>query len=149
MTSTLRPSLNSKLSFILVDLTISCAIEHLTILSKLIYCIATCIANDAATRNLGAAVSTFSTTTSLQVTSWSSGICTIISLLVPSFSFILMFFNRCSFFIHLTPVTHSETSSTTRPEVLAPTLTTQTATTTVLDCFLCVVNFVMIVCCTL
>jgi hypothetical protein len=54
MTSTLRPSLNSKLSFRLVDLTISFSIEHLAILSKLIHYIATCIANGAVTRNSGA-----------------------------------------------------------------------------------------------
>jgi hypothetical protein len=67
MTSTLRPLLNIKLSFTLVDLTISFAIEHLAILSKLINCIATCIANGAAVRNLGPAVPTSHTTTSLQV----------------------------------------------------------------------------------
>jgi hypothetical protein len=73
MTSTLRPSLSSKLSIRLVDLTISFAIEHLTILLKQIHCIATCIANGTATRNSGAAVRSSPTTTLLQVTSWSSG----------------------------------------------------------------------------
>jgi hypothetical protein len=53
MTSTLRPSLNNKLSFRLVDLTISFSIEHLTILSKLIHCIATYVANGVAARNSG------------------------------------------------------------------------------------------------
>jgi hypothetical protein len=65
MTSTLRPSLNSKLSFRLVDLTISFSIEDLAILSKLIHCIATCIANGTAARNSSAAVPTSPTTTSL------------------------------------------------------------------------------------
>jgi hypothetical protein len=64
MTSTLRPSLNNKLSFRLVDLTISFSIEHLAILSKLIHYIATCIANDAAKRNLDDTVPTSLTTTS-------------------------------------------------------------------------------------
>jgi hypothetical protein len=150
MTSTHRSLLGSRRSFRWVDFTISFAIEHLAILSKLIHCIAICIANGVATRNSGAAVPTSSTTTSLQVTSWSSGTFPMISLLVPSFSFILMFFNRCRFSIHPTLVTHSGTSSMTRSEVVAPTPTTQTATMTVLDFFLCVVNFVMlIVCCTL
>jgi hypothetical protein len=49
----------------LVDLTISFSIEHLAILSKLIHCITTCIANGAIARNLGAAVPTSPTTTSL------------------------------------------------------------------------------------
>jgi hypothetical protein len=65
----LRPSLSSKLSFRLVDLTISFAIEHLVIFSKLIHYIATCIANDVAVRNSGATVPTSPTTTSLQATS--------------------------------------------------------------------------------
>jgi hypothetical protein len=86
MTSTLRPSLNSKLSFRLVDLTISFSIEHLAILSKLIHCIATCIANGIAARNSGAAVPTSLTTTSFRAASWSFGPVTIISLSVPSFS---------------------------------------------------------------
>jgi hypothetical protein len=49
-TSTLRPSLISKLSFKLVDLTISFAIEHLAN-KLLIHYIATCIASDATARN--------------------------------------------------------------------------------------------------
>jgi hypothetical protein len=53
----LRSSLSSKLSFRLVDLTISFAIEYLAILSKLIHWIATCIANGVAARNTGTAVS--------------------------------------------------------------------------------------------
>jgi hypothetical protein len=65
MTSTLRPSLSSRRSFRLVDLTISFAIEHLAILSKLIHCIATCIANGAIARNSDIAVPTSPTTTSL------------------------------------------------------------------------------------
>jgi hypothetical protein len=60
----------------------------------------------------------------------------IISLSVPSFSFILMFFNQCRFSIHPTLITHST-------EIVASTPTTQTATETVLECFLCVVKFVM------
>jgi hypothetical protein len=71
-TSTLRPSLSSKLSFRLVDLTISFSIEHLAILSKLIHCIATCIANGTIARNSCAIVPTSPTTTSLWVASWSS-----------------------------------------------------------------------------
>jgi hypothetical protein len=79
MTSTLRPSLGNKLSFRLVDLTISFAIEHLAILSKLIHCIAICIANGAAERNLGDTVPSSPTTTSLRIASWSSGMFSIIS----------------------------------------------------------------------
>jgi hypothetical protein len=67
-----------QISFRLVDLTISFAIEHLAILSKL-HCITTCIANGAAARNPGAAVPASPTTTSLRVTSWSSGTFSIIS----------------------------------------------------------------------
>jgi hypothetical protein len=85
-TSTLRHSLSSKLSFSLVDLTISISINHLAILSKLIYCIATCIANGAAVRNLGVTVPTSPTTTSLQAASWSSSTFPTINLSVPSFS---------------------------------------------------------------
>jgi hypothetical protein len=92
MTSMLRPSLNSKLSFRLVDLTISFSIEHLAILLKLIHCIATCIANGAAARNSGAGVLTSLTTTSLWAASWGSGMFSIISLFVPSFLFIFMLF---------------------------------------------------------
>jgi hypothetical protein len=73
MTCTRQPSLSSRRSFRLVDLTISFTIEHLAIFSKLIHCIATCIANGAAARNSGATVQTSPTTTSLRVTSWSSG----------------------------------------------------------------------------
>jgi hypothetical protein len=73
MTSTLRPSLSSSRCFRLVDLTISFTIDHLAILSKLIYCIATYIANGVAARTLNVAVPTSPTTTSLRVTSWSSG----------------------------------------------------------------------------
>jgi hypothetical protein len=69
MTSTL----SSKLFFRIVDLTISFAIEHLAILSKLIHWIATCIANSTVARNSGATVPSSPTTTSLRVTSWSSG----------------------------------------------------------------------------
>jgi hypothetical protein len=126
MTSTLMPSLSSKLSFKLVDLTISFSIEHLAILSKLIHCIATCIANGTTARNSGAAVLTSSTTTCLRIVSWSSNTLTIISLSVPSFSFIfVLLFNRCRFTIHPTLVTHSRTSSTAHPEVVVPTPTSQ------------------------
>jgi hypothetical protein len=69
MTSTLSHSLNNKLSFRLVDLTISLSIEHLAILSKLIHYIATCVVNGAVARNLSAAVLTSPTTTSLRVAS--------------------------------------------------------------------------------
>jgi hypothetical protein len=62
----LRSSLNSKLSFRLVDLTILFSIEYLAILSQLIHCIATCIANDAAARNSGATVPTSPITTFFQ-----------------------------------------------------------------------------------
>jgi hypothetical protein len=86
MTSTLKPSLNNKLSFRLVDLTISFSIEHLAILSKLIHCIAKCIENGAIARNSGVTVPTTPTTTSLRAASWSSGTFHIISLSVPSFS---------------------------------------------------------------
>jgi hypothetical protein len=124
-------------SFRLVDLTISFAIEHLTIFSKLIHCIATCIANGAATINSGAAVPTSLTTTSLRVTSWSSGTFPIIRVF-QFFSF-FMFFNRCRFFIHPAPITHSQTSLTARPEVVVHTSTNQTMTTPArLDFFLVV-----------
>jgi hypothetical protein len=44
-----------------------------------------------------------------------------------SFIFIIfLFFNRCRLFIHPAPVTHSRTSSMARPEVVVPTLTSQT-----------------------
>jgi hypothetical protein len=79
-TSTLRPSLSSKLSFRLVDLTISFSIEHLAILSKQIHCIATCIEHGAAARNSGAAVPSSPATTSLRVASQSSGMFPIISI---------------------------------------------------------------------
>jgi hypothetical protein len=58
MSSMLKPSLSSRRSFKLIDLTISFAIEHLAILSKLIHCIATCIANGASARTSNAAVPT-------------------------------------------------------------------------------------------
>jgi hypothetical protein len=79
MTSTLRPSLSSKLSFRLVDLTISFDIDHLAIFSKLVHCIATCIANGATARNSGATVPSSPTSTSLWVASWSSSTFPIIS----------------------------------------------------------------------
>jgi hypothetical protein len=47
-------------------------------LSKLIHCIAICIANDTAPRNSNAAIPSSPTTTSLQVTSWSLGMFPII-----------------------------------------------------------------------
>jgi hypothetical protein len=78
-TSTLRSSLNGKLFFRLVDLTISFSIEHLAVLSKLIHCITTCIANDTGARNSGVVVPSSATTTSLQVASWSSSTFSIIS----------------------------------------------------------------------
>jgi hypothetical protein len=92
-------------------------------------CIPTCIANGAVARNSVAAVATSPTTTSLQVASTSSGTFSIIRLSVSAFLFIfLLFFNRCSSFVHMAPVTHSGTSSTARPEVV-PTLTSQTTVT--------------------
>jgi hypothetical protein len=127
MTSTLRPSLSSKLSFMLVDLTISFCIKHLAVLLKVFHCITTCIANGAAARNSCAVVPTSLTTTSLRVASWSSGTFPIISLSVSSFSFIFMlFFNRCRFTMHPALVTYSRMSSTGRPEVVVPTPTSQT-----------------------
>jgi hypothetical protein len=86
MISMLRPSLSNKLSFRLVDLTISFSIEHLTIISKLIHCIVTCIANGAVVRNSTAVVPTSHTTTSLRATSWISSTFPIISLSIHSFS---------------------------------------------------------------
>jgi hypothetical protein len=80
MTSMLRPSLNNILFFKLVDLTISFTIEHLAIVSKLIQWIATCIANGTVASNSGAAVPSSPTTTSLWVTSWSSGMFPIITI---------------------------------------------------------------------
>jgi hypothetical protein len=139
MTSTLRPLFNSKLSFKLVDLTISFSIEHLAILSKTIHCITTCIANGAAQRSSGAAIPTSPTTTSLRATSWSSSTFPIISLSVPPFSFIFMsFFNRCRFSIHPSLVTHNRTRSTACPEVVVANPTSQTtATPARLDFFSC------------
>jgi hypothetical protein len=58
MTSTHRPSLSCRRSFRLVHLTISFTIEHLVILSKLIHCIATYIANGTVARNSNVIVST-------------------------------------------------------------------------------------------
>jgi hypothetical protein len=82
----LRPSLSSKLSFRLVDLTISFAIDHLAN-KLLIHCIATCIANGTAARNLGVAVPSSPTTTSLWVASWSSDTFPIFSV------FLLLYFD--------------------------------------------------------
>jgi hypothetical protein len=73
MSSTLKPSLSNRQSFRLVHLTILFAIEHLAILSKLIHCILTCIANGATVRSPNATVVASPTTTSLRVASWSSG----------------------------------------------------------------------------
>jgi hypothetical protein len=115
MTFTCRSLLSSRRSFRLVNLTISFVIEHLAIFLKLIHCIAICIANGAAARNLGAAVPTSSTTTSL-----SNSLFPIISLSVPSFSFISMFFNQRKFFIHPALITHNRTRSTTRLEIVVP-----------------------------
>jgi hypothetical protein len=130
MTSTLRPSLNSKLSFRLVDLTISFSIEHLAILSKLIYCIVTCIANDAKARNSGVVAPISPTTTSFRAVSWSYDTFPIISLSVPSLSFIFMlFFNRCRVTIHPSLLTHSRTRPTAYPEVVVPNPTSQTTAT--------------------
>jgi hypothetical protein len=139
MTSTLRPSLNSKLSFKLVDLTILFSIEHLSILSKLIHCIAICIVNGTVARNSGVAVPTSPTTTSLRAASWSSGTFSIISLSIPSFLFIFMlFFNWCRFTIHPSLITHSRTRPTTHPEVVVSNPTSQTMVTlSRLDFFSC------------
>jgi hypothetical protein len=70
--TTLRPYLSSRQCFRLVDLIISITIEHLAILSKLIHCIATCIANSAAGRISSIAIPISPTTTSLRFASWSS-----------------------------------------------------------------------------
>jgi hypothetical protein len=78
MGSTLGPLLSNRRCFRLVDLTISFSMKHLAILSKLIHCIATCIANGAAAKTSNATVPTSPTTTSLRVTSWSSGMFLII-----------------------------------------------------------------------
>jgi hypothetical protein len=139
MTSMLRPSLNSKLSFRLVDLTISFSIEHLAILSKLIHYIATCIENGTAARNSSATIPTSPTTTSLWAAPWSSSTFTITSLSVPSFLFIFMlFFNRCRFTIHPSLVTHNRTRLMACPEVVVPNPTSQMAVTPArLDFFSC------------
>jgi hypothetical protein len=78
MTSTRWNLLSNRWSFRLVDLTISFAIKNLAILSKLIHYIATSIANGAAERNLGVAVPTSPTSTSLRIVFWSSGMFPII-----------------------------------------------------------------------
>jgi hypothetical protein len=59
----LRTSLSSRRYFRLVDLTISFTIEHIAILSKVIHCIATRIANGVAARISNAAVPISPTTT--------------------------------------------------------------------------------------
>jgi hypothetical protein len=112
MTSILRPSLSSKLSFRLVDLTISFAIEHLAILSKLIHCIETCIANGTAVRNSDTTVPSSSTTTSLWVTSWSSGSFSIISV------FQLLYFD----ILYLMQIFHTLLSGHSQPNKLNSTL---------------------------
>jgi hypothetical protein len=136
MTSTLKSSLNSKLSFrLVIDLTISFSIEHLAILSKLIHCIATCITNDTTARNSCGAVPTSPTTTPLRAAYWSTYTVSIISLSVPLFSFIFMlFFNRCRFTVHPSLVTHSRTGSMACPWVVVPTPTSRM--TTHIDFFL-------------
>jgi hypothetical protein len=79
-----------------------------------------------------------------RVASWNSGTFSIISLSVPLFSFIFMFFHWCRFSIHLAPVTHSWMSLTARPEVVVPTLTSQTTATPLrLDFFLVLTIYVI------
>jgi hypothetical protein len=112
-------------------------------------CIATCLANGAAARNLVAAVATSPTTTSLQASSTSSGTFPIIRHSVSSFLFFfLLFFNRCSLFLLPAPVTHSGTSSTAHPEVV-PTPTSQTTVTpmTQLDLWFIIVFCEIVVFC--
>jgi hypothetical protein len=121
-----RHSPSNSLSFRLVNYFI-CYRAHINTFKT--NCIATCIANGAAVRNSVATVATSPTTTFLQAASTSSGTFPIIRLSVSSFLFIfLLFFNRCSLFIHPAPVTHSGTSLTTHTEVV-PTPSSQTTVT--------------------
>jgi hypothetical protein len=126
MTTTPRHSSSSSLSFRLVNYFIRYRAHINTFKTNYI---PTGIANGAVARNSVAAVATSPTTTSLRAGSTSFGTFAIIRLLVSSFLFIsLLFFNRCSLFVHPAPVTHSGTSSTTHPEVV-PTPTSQTMVT--------------------
>jgi hypothetical protein len=65
-------ALAQQLVMLQVSWLISVTIKHLSILSKLIYCITIGIANSAAARNSSVAVPTSPTTTSLRIISWSS-----------------------------------------------------------------------------
>jgi hypothetical protein len=116
----------TSLSFRLVNYFI-CYRAHINIFKT--NCIPTCIANGAVARNSVAVVATSPTTTSLRAASTSSDTFHIIRLSVSSFLFIfLLFFNRCSLFVHPAPITHSGMSSTARPEVV-PTPTRQMTVT--------------------
>jgi hypothetical protein len=122
MTTTPRHSPSSSLSFRLVNYFIRYRAHINTFKTN---CIPTYITNGAGARNSIAAVATSPTTTSLRAAFTSSGTFPIIRLSVSSYLFIsLLFFNRCSLFVHPASVTHSGTSSTARPEAV-PTPTSQ------------------------
>jgi hypothetical protein len=126
MTTTPRHLTSSSLSFRLVNYFIRYRVCINTFKTNYI---PTCIANGAAARNSIVAIATSPTTTSIRTSYTSSGTFSIIRLSVSSFLFIfLLFFNRCSLFVHSAPVTHSETSSTACPEVV-PTPTNQMTVT--------------------
>jgi hypothetical protein len=98
---------------------ISFTIKHLAILSKLIYCITTCITNNAIARIWRVTVPTSPTTTSLRFASWNSvTFCIIWVFQVHAFIFILMLFKWSRFSILYHSVIQIRTSSTTRWEVV-------------------------------
>jgi hypothetical protein len=147
MTSTLEPSLSTKLSLRLVDLTISFGIDQVSN-KLLIHCIATCIVNDAVA---GIQVPQFQAPPPLP--HFGSPLRALVHFLslVSFSSFILMFFTRCMFFIHRRLIIHSRMSLATRTEVVASTPTTQTIVTAMAwldsscDNYVmheCVVNFI-------
>jgi hypothetical protein len=117
-----RHSPNNSLSFRLVNYFIRYRPHINTFKTNFI---PTCIANCAAARNSVAAVATSPTTTSLQAASTSFDTFPIIRLSLSLFLIIfLLFFNRCSLFVHPALVTHSGTSSMTLSEIV-PTPTSQ------------------------
>jgi hypothetical protein len=121
-----RHSPSNSLSFRLVNYFIRYRVHINTFKTN---CIATCITNGIAARNSVATVATSPTTTSLRAATRSFGTFSIIRLSVFSFLFIfLLFFNRCSLFVHPALVTHSRMSSKARLEVV-PTPTSQTTAT--------------------
>jgi hypothetical protein len=125
MTTTPRHSLSSCLSLKLVNYFIRYRAHINTFKTN---CITICIANGAAARNSVATVAT-----SLNTTPFGLPLQAPVYFLSLDFQFLhfysfLLFFNRCSLFVHPAPVTHSGTSSTARLEVV-PTPTSQMTAT--------------------